>query len=334
MIIVVSHPADVHAGAVLAELDRRRAGKLLFDYTDFPQRTSVTSLHDPVSGQRLSATVGGLDHELAEVGAVWWRRPQAIVLHPDMARPEDREFAFGECHAALTGLWSCLDATWINDPELDLIASRKLLQLRVAHQLGFRTPRGCITNDPAQAARFLEEQGGQPTIYKAFAGTETSWRETRVLRGQERELLDAVRLAPVIFQECIPAAVDLRITVVGDQVFATEIRAHDADYQFDFRMVMDRATLAAHELPDDVRALIMALMRRLGLVYGAIDMRVTPDGEYVFLEINPAGQYLFVEVATGQRITEALCDTLIGFDRDHLEGQGANRAGRLANAQR
>ena len=53
-------------------------------------------------------------------------------------------------------------------------------------------------------------------------------------------------------------------------------------------------------------------------------MRVTPDGEYVFLEINPAGQYLFVEVATGQRITEALCDTLIGFDRDHLEGQGAN----------
>ena len=53
------------------------------------------------------------------------------------------------------------------------------------------------------------------------------------------------------------------------------------------------------------------LMNRLGLVYGAIDLRLTPDGRYVFLEINPAGQFLYIEKATGQPITAALAQTFV-----------------------
>jgi len=41
------------------------------------------------------------------------------------------------------------------------------------------------------------------------------------------------------------------------------------------------------------------------IVYGAVDMRRTTDGRYVFLEINPAGQWLFVEERTGQPMTDA-----------------------------
>ena len=55
----------------------------------------------------------------------------------------------------------------------------------------------------------------------------------------------------------------------------------------------------------------MALVERLGLCYGALDLVLTPDGRYVFLEINPSGQYLWIEVATGLPITAALCEMLI-----------------------
>ena len=51
-------------------------------------------------------------------------------------------------------------------------------------------------------------------------------------------------------------------------------------------------------------------MRRLGLIYGAIDLRLTADGRYVFLEINPAGQFLYVEQQTGQPIAAALAARL------------------------
>ena len=51
-------------------------------------------------------------------------------------------------------------------------------------------------------------------------------------------------------------------------------------------------------------------MERLGLNYGAIDMIVTPDGRYVFLEVNPQGQCQWIEEVTGLPINEALCDLL------------------------
>ena len=51
-------------------------------------------------------------------------------------------------------------------------------------------------------------------------------------------------------------------------------------------------------------------MQHLHLEYGAIDMRLTPDGDYVFLEINPNGEYLYVEQATGLPISRALAEHL------------------------
>ncbi|NER82819.1 MAG: hypothetical protein F6K42_25345 [Leptolyngbya sp. SIO1D8] len=65
-----------------------------------------------------------------------------------------------------------------------------------------------------------------------------------------------------------------------------------------------------HTLPADLEQKLLAFMKRLGLEYGAIDMRLTPDGEYVFLEINPSGYYSYVEEATGLPITKTLAEKL------------------------
>ena len=57
------------------------------------------------------------------------------------------------------------------------------------------------------------------------------------------------------------------------------------------------------------------MLERLGLVYGAIDMRRTPDGEYYFFEVNTAGEFLFIEDRTGQPIARAIADWLIKLGR-------------------
>jgi glutathione synthase/RimK-type ligase-like ATP-grasp enzyme len=71
------------------------------------------------------------------------------------------------------------------------------------------------------------------------------------------------------------------------------------------------AKYAPHDLPLETTAKLAALMERLGLVYGAIDLRLTPEGHYFFLEINPAGQFLYIEHATGQPIAAALAHALL-----------------------
>jgi hypothetical protein len=64
------------------------------------------------------------------------------------------------------------------------------------------------------------------------------------------------------------------------------------------------------DLPPEVEARILAFMKTFGLIYGAFDFIVTPEGRYVFLEVNPSGQYMWVECATGLEITMALADAL------------------------
>jgi len=263
------------------------------------------SINQQASGQQALLTVDGETKDLSEVQRVWWRRPRGFRPDPDLTRQEDLNFIHSESHATVDGLWKSLDAEWINDPVLDELASRKVWQLKVATRLGLRTPQTLITNDPVAARAFVEGQRPNGTIYKAFTATEEEWRETRLLKPEEEEGLDQVSYAPVIFQEHIKADVDLRITVIGDEIFPAAIHSGSTDYKVDFRMTIHQAKVEAHVLPDDVDSKLRALMKELGLVYGAVDFRLTPEGEYVFLEVNPSGQWLFMEDRTQQPITDA-----------------------------
>jgi glutathione synthase/RimK-type ligase-like ATP-grasp enzyme len=181
--------------------------------------------------------------------------------------------------------------------------------------VGLPIPRTLITNDAAAARRFSEELGLERTVYKTFLATERHWRETRILHQDELDLLDRVALAPVIFQEYVPAVADIRVTVFGDELFATAITPAPGGYDVDYRMDLPGAGFTPTDLPDETIGGIRSLMRRLGLVYGAIDLRRTAEGEHVFLEVNPAGEWRFVEDRTGQPMTEAMAGLLAGLDR-------------------
>lgn len=99
---------------------------------------------------------------------------------------------------------------------------------------------------------------------------------------------------PVILQEYVEADADIRVTIMGPHLFAAAIRPAPGGYEVDYRMDMAGASFEATSLPVEMERLLRDLMRRLGLVYGAIDLRRTPEGTYVFLEVNPAGEWRFV----------------------------------------
>jgi glutathione synthase/RimK-type ligase-like ATP-grasp enzyme len=316
MILVVSSPTDGHASAILETLEAAGAEAMLLDLSAFPRELQLSMEFERDAGfARYELTHNGVARDLSECGVVWWRRPQSFVIHEAVGSAVDRAFAFTEGQAAFSGLWLCLDTFWINHPTRDEEASRKVYQLQMAQAVGLPVPRTCVTNDPATAKQFIESVGVNSTVYKAFAGTEEAWRETRVLRPGEVEQLDAVKYAPVIFQEYIPPGVDLRITAVNGEMFPAAIHVRDTSYPADFRMSMDEARIEAMQLPTAVTDKLRLLMQRLGLVYGAIDMRLSDTGEYVFFEVNPAGQWLFVENATGQPIARALATLMVEKDR-------------------
>jgi glutathione synthase/RimK-type ligase-like ATP-grasp enzyme len=312
VILVVSHAADDHAVGVLAALARRRHDAVLVDTALFPAGASLVERFG-AGAPAYELAFDGQKVDLRDCRAAWWRRPQPYTLHNGIA-PEVASFTYTECNEAVAGLWAALDLTWVNRPELDEVAHHKPYQLAVATEVGLQVPRTLITNDPGEARRFVDELGLGRVIYKTFLASEEHWRETRLVREEELAVLDRVRLAPVIFQELVQAA-DIRVTAVGERLFATAITAAPGGYDLDYRMDLPGASFQATELTAEISEGLRALMRRLGLLYGAIDLRRTADGDYVFLEINPAGEWMFVEERSGQPITEAVADFLIDLDR-------------------
>jgi hypothetical protein len=247
VILVVSHPADDHATSVLAELERMRHSALLIDTALFPTSASITQRFEG-DRQHFEFSTNGHTIDLGTAGAGWWRRPQPFLLDPALA-PDAATFTYTECHEALAGLWAALDLVWVNAPERDEKAHHKPYQLAVAAEVGLRTPRTVITNDPEAARRLIGELGPEQTVYKTFLASERCWRETRVLQPPELGLLDRVRLAPVIFQEYVPAVADIRATIIGPRIFATAITAAPGSYSLDYRMDLAGARFKSTTMP-------------------------------------------------------------------------------------
>lgn len=311
MILIVSFEGNEHVEHVRRHLS---AESVVVDTAWFPERARLdVRLADDFESRRLTLPDGRELH-MAEIGAVWYRRIRPLGLHADVTDETSRLFAWSESNEALLGLWYSLDCFWMNPPAADEIAQRKIRQLQVARRVGLSIPETLITNEPDVARDFVLINGPGRVVRKAFRNLLQAPRETSVVREQDLALIDSVRYAPVIFQRFVPAELDLRVTVVEEEIFAASIRSQP-EYAADYRTGLGSARVEPYELPAEVATGLLELMRALGLQFGAIDLRVTPEGEHVFLEVNPAGEYLFISQRTGQPIPAAIAASLERHDR-------------------
>ncbi|TMD68894.1 MAG: hypothetical protein E6I91_03500 [Chloroflexi bacterium] len=63
-------------------------------------------------------------------------------------------------------------------------------------------------------------------------------------------------------------------------------------------------------LPASIEASIHHLMDSFGINFASLDMILTPEGEFVFLELNPNGQWLWLEFELGYPLVASLADLL------------------------
>jgi glutathione synthase/RimK-type ligase-like ATP-grasp enzyme len=318
MILIISGPGDVHTEVVERRLRERGAEVAVLDLGDLPAVATASAWVDRRSPLR--ARVSAID--LEKVRSIWFRRPRLPQGDADLD-PEDQAFARDEALSLLLGLARVLDDRfWVNPPLAALATDAgrgKLAQLELARRAGLAIPRTLATNDPEAARDFVRSCPGG-AIYKPFRtplrreGETVSAVFTNRLDERSIGKLDQVRHAPCIFQELVEKQLELRVTVIGKKVFACEIHSQAEERsRVDFRRTADpRGTLhRVHELPEAVARSLVALDEALGLVFGAVDMILTPAGEYVFLENNQQGQFLWLEELAGQPLLEPFCEMLI-----------------------
>jgi hypothetical protein len=320
MILIISSHDDGDALRVGRRLQACGHRVLFVDPADFPSRLS---LQCGLAASRLDARLhgGGATFDLADVRVGWFRHPGQPVAPDSVRDAVTRQYIQDECKKFLDGLWATLDCQWIPGPRPTmLLAEHKLRQLAMAQALGFNVPETLLTNEPAAMLDFYRAHAGDiiSKLPSSALGRQmpTLRRYTEPVRAADLLHHASVRLAPVLFQRNLSKRVEIRATVVGHQVFAAEIHSQlSSRTRQDWRRYnLDRTPHLPHALPEAESRRCVALTERLGLRYGAIDLVLTADGRYEFLEINPSGQWQWIEALTGLPIDAAMVDLLRSLD--------------------
>ena len=309
-VLILTHPFDPTADYVVEALHRRDIPVFRCDPGEFPKRLSLAaSLYG--AGWVGSLRLPEREVHLQDIGCAYYRRPTVFDL-PDGMGDDVRRWASQEARMGLGGVLSALPR-WLNHPSDIAAAEYKPVQLAAARACALAVPHTLITNDRAAAVDFAHAVG--KVVYKPLTPVNIADGDTqRVVFTTPviAELIDdSVAFTAHLFQEWIDKAYEVRLTVVDDGMFVTRLDAGTAAGAVDWRADYDELTYTPLPgVPDAVRAGVIALMRRLRLRFGALDFAVTPDDDWVFLEVNPNGQWAWIEDATGQPIAGAIADAL------------------------
>lgn len=121
--------------------------------------------------------------------------------------------------------------------------------------------------------------------------------------------LPDVATCPEQFQQMIEGH-DVRAHVVGDEVFATEVRADAPDYRYTGRFGAEPPRMTAIELEPDLARRCVGLTRASGLEVAGVDLRISPDGVAYCIEVNTSPAFSWYEQRTGQPIAAAIARLL------------------------
>jgi glutathione synthase/RimK-type ligase-like ATP-grasp enzyme len=307
--LIMTRVGDIHAHAV--KWAHEQLGHRCYRW--FAADTGTTGVELHLSGHESFMILRGPDGEVASdaIDAVWMRR----LSLPSFAhlRTGDQMVAAREMDNFIRGLWFAFpqETFWANPPSAAYAGCLKATALVAARRVGLSIPRTLMSNDMTAVRAFVDRapgrvavKGFRPAVWKA--GSNHAVLQTTILEAAHLADEDSLRLSPAIFQDFVPKAFELRIAVFGETCIAAKItNQDDVDWRSTYEM-----TLEPYQLPDAVQAKLLAFMRQMGLVMGAIDMIVTPEGEHVFIEVNEQGQMLWVE---DQNPDIALLEPLVHF---------------------
>jgi glutathione synthase/RimK-type ligase-like ATP-grasp enzyme len=169
-------------------------------------------------------------------------------------------------------------------------------QLILKH--GFKIPETLITNDPKLVHDFYKKHNR--VIYKSISSVRSI---VQTLTDKDLERLDHIQWCPTQFQEFIEGS-NVRVHVVGDEVFATTVSSKATDYRYGYR-IGEQTELKAVEL-GELSEKCVELSHALGLGVSGIDLKITPNNEVFCFEVNPSPAFSYYEDATGQPIARSI----------------------------
>lgn len=335
-ILIATKPDDVDSIYVKLALEEAGHRVVLWYPSDIPTLQSH-SFH--LSDGEMTWSATGLDFDINasdKFDVVWMRRPRRAKLN-DLVHPDDLTNAEREHETFYKSLFQVIapNAFWVNSPKSWPVTMCKLSQLKVAAKLGFNVPETLVSNDPTRIKKFIASHEAGQVIYKPVFPV--MWVNDDVLRLTYTKPIylsdlpddKTLKLTPGIYQKRIEKAYELRVTCMGHTAIATKIHSqtHEEGVN-DWRCVSPaKLAMEPYSLPEQVATKCFAFMLKMGAVFGCFDFIVTPEGEYIFLEMNEQGQFLWQEEFHSEiKLLDPFVQFLISQNTNFIWKKGAYSA--------
>ncbi len=296
MILIITNRKDYTADYLILELKKQGLDYLRFNTEDFPFQASIVW---KANGEFLSKlSLNKRTVNLEDVKSVWYRRPVPPNV-PSSLTAEKYSFIRVESIAAISGVLQTLQVHWVSRPECLSLAESKLYQLKVASELGFLIPDSLVTNDPMEAKSFVNQNNARFVakplkVGKVEIGEKQEFIFTNLI--PKKLSFGNIAVCPTLLQRYVDKSIEIRVTIIGKKIFSVSLDSQKRKKTLiDWRRDGIALDHRVHKLPVILEKQCFALVKKLGIEFGAIDMILTPDGDYYFLEINPNGQWAWIE---------------------------------------
>lgn len=272
------------------------------------------------AGQRVVLSDGENHLDLDEVKSVWYRRIGIGNKIPTTMDMQLRNASIQESRATILGMIASINGFHLDQLVNIRRAEHKQLQLQVAQKFGLEIPLTLTTNNPQAVQEFAKNcpHGMITKMLSSFAIYDEEGKEkvvfTNPVTAKDLESLEGLKFCPMTFQENVPKALELRTTIVGKKIFTAAVdsqKIQQATHDWRKKGIALIKDWQPYQLPEDMEVKLLKFMQYFGLNYGAIDIILTPDGKYVFLEINPVGEFFWLENSAGCEISQAIAQLLV-----------------------
>jgi ATP-grasp ribosomal peptide maturase len=307
-VLVLTCADDPTADVVVNELNHRDVPVFRCDPADvLTGRLQVSAAFDgrgwDTQMQTAMRTV-----DLTSVRSVYYRRPSSYTPPRAMTK-QHGQFAKEQAKHGMAGILAGVRGRWVNHMWRALEAEFKPAQLVAAREVGFVVPPTIITNRVDDARDFAKQHG--PIVYKPLQNADLAGSDGKAMMiwvddVEISDLDESVGLTLHMFQRRVEKVADIRVTVIGNEVFSVRIDSPYLDWRRDYAQV----AYTVVGTPDAVARSCRRYLDRFGLLFGAFDFGLAHDGSWLWYECNTAGQWHWLELETGLPMTAALADLL------------------------
>lgn len=315
MILILSDAYDTHADFVTKKLDIERLKYYRFNLDVESLKRTIISYR----GSSWKINDGKIEVDSKDFSCVWCRRPfMELTLEEQNYTGVDFRIWKNEWNKTLLGLYNSIkELPWLNPLRKAYKGENKYYQMELANAIGLDMPDTLISNNKKELVSFVKKY--DKVLMKLMSQEiydlgENDFRGfyTNVITEKDLEKFGELEENPIVLQPYIEKEYEVRYTIVGDRHFACKIDSQKSERaKYDWRRYdIPNTPHSAIEPPKSIRNKVSKMLTVLGIEYGAFDFIVTPDDEWIFLEVNCMGQWLWIEQLANLPISDAIVDWL------------------------